>query len=125
MTLPFRTFQIKAAHAGGVLQCLVNNYSGQDRSYSFTWLILIPNFQRLHLRRGVEAAPQVEQSVGAIGTPRLGYLTQQIGRQANQGVLIDLALTRQDVAEMAGTTLLMIMSNMQLTIEWCLSHLSL
>lgn len=32
-------------------------------------------------------------------------LIQQLGRQVNEGVLIDLRLTRQDIAEMTGTTL--------------------
>lgn len=32
-------------------------------------------------------------------------LTRQVGQKVDQGVLIDLALTRQDLAEMTGTTL--------------------
>ncbi|UCH60643.1 MAG: Crp/Fnr family transcriptional regulator [Anaerolineales bacterium] len=47
------------------------------------------------------ATEQVEQRLARL----LLRLVRQVGRKVEQGVLIDLALTRQDLAEMTGATL--------------------
>jgi CRP-like cAMP-binding protein len=41
-------------------------------------------------------------------------LAEQIGRKVDGGILIDLTLSRQDIAEMTGTTIFIDMSNMPL-----------
>jgi CRP/FNR family transcriptional regulator, nitrogen oxide reductase regulator len=55
----------------------------------------------LQERQKALLADRVEQRIARI----LLKLAAQSGRQIEQGVLIDLPLTRQDIAEMSGTTL--------------------
>ena len=65
------------------------------------------------LRLRIRAAPRVAGTVSsardregrAPGSPALLRLVQQAGRPVESGVLIDLRLSREDIAQMTGTTL--------------------
>jgi CRP-like cAMP-binding protein len=73
-----------------------------DPSISLNTMQLMHGYIReLQARQGALIGARVEQRIARI----LLKLAAQSGKRVDEGVLIDIPLTRQDVAEMSGTTL--------------------
>lgn len=74
----------------------------QDPSISLNVMSLMHGYiSELQERQKALVTDRVEQRIARI----LLKLAAQSGKKTDQGVLIDLPLTRQDIAEMSGTTL--------------------
>ena len=74
----------------------------QDSSLSLNTMQLMHGYiTELQERQKALVTQRVEQRIARI----LLKLAAQMGKKVDEGVLIDLKLTRQDVAEMSGTTL--------------------
>ena len=76
--------------------------AGRDPSISLNTMQLMHGYiSELQERQQALVTQRVEQRVARI----LLKLAAQSGKQTGEGVLIDIPLTRQDIAEMSGTTL--------------------
>ncbi len=76
--------------------------AGRDATLSLNTMQLMHGYiQELQERQSALVSERVEQRIART----LLKLAAQSGRRVEGGVLIDLPLTRQDVAEMSGTTL--------------------
>jgi CRP/FNR family transcriptional regulator, nitrogen oxide reductase regulator len=76
--------------------------AGKEPSISFNTMQLMHGYiTELQERQQALVSERVEQRIARV----LLKLASQSGRKVEEGVLIDMPLTRQDVAEMSGTTL--------------------
>lgn len=76
--------------------------ANEDASISLNIMALMHGYiTDLQERQGALTSERVEQRIART----LLKLARQTGRRVDEGVLIDLPLSRQDVAEMTGTTL--------------------
>lgn len=76
--------------------------AGKDPSISINVMTLMHGYiEELQERQKALVSDRVEQRIARI----LLKLAGQSGRKIDEGVLIDLPITRQDIAEMSGTTL--------------------
>lgn len=80
----------------------LRDLAGKDPSISLNIMQLMHGYiSELQERQQALVTQRVEQRVARI----LLKLATQSGKQTGEGVLIDIPLTRQDIAEMSGTTL--------------------
>ncbi len=80
----------------------LRNLAAQEPSIAFNAMQLMYGYiQELQTRQQALVAGRVEQRIARI----LLKLASEAGKKAQEGILIDIPLTRQDIAEMSGTTL--------------------